>query len=99
MAQAKIKEEYKSTVIAFGSSGLPLGMRSDIDQLAIIALDSNDAYLKNLFEVLPSVAELKKSKVEAELKRIPVVIKPVAAEDVKDKGPAIEKTDDSGDES
>ena len=68
MALSKIKSEYKSTVIAFGNSGLPLGKRDDIDQLAIIALESNDPSLIQLFDRIPPLEQLKKTKVEAELK-------------------------------
>lgn len=70
MAQAVIKDEHKQTTIAFGNSGLPLGLRDDIDQLAILAHESQDPSLLNLFKVLPPLAELKKSKVDAELKAI-----------------------------
>lgn len=67
MGLVKIKKKYETTVIAFGSSGLPLGKRDDLDALAIIAHESNDQKLKDLFEELPSLADLKKAKVEKEL--------------------------------
>jgi hypothetical protein len=75
MAKAKIKKEYLQTTVAFGKSGLPLGNRDDIDDLAIIALESKDKTLLSLFETLPTLAELKKSKVDTELKAIPAAIK------------------------
>lgn len=68
MALSKIKEGSRSAVIAFGNSGLPLGQRDDIDQLAIIAHESNNPSLKAHFEYLPPLAELKKARFEAELK-------------------------------
>jgi len=58
MAKAKIKEEYKNLQIGFNNSGVPLGMRNDIDVLAKIAIENNDTYLKSLFEVLPKEKEL-----------------------------------------
>lgn len=58
MAKAKIKAEYKELQIGFNNSGVPLGMRDDINVLAKIAIQSNDSYLKSLFEVLPSEKEL-----------------------------------------
>jgi len=68
MALAKIKKEHETTVVAFGNSGLPLGQRDDIDQLAIIAQESKNPSLLALFEKLPTLAELKKTKTDAELK-------------------------------
>lgn len=67
MALAKIKKEFETTVVAFGNSGLPLGKRDDIDQLAIIALESGNPNLLSLFEKLPTLEELKKTKVATEL--------------------------------
>lgn len=70
MALARIKKNHHQTTVAFGKSGLPLGHRDDIDQLAIIALESKDQRLMSLFEYLPSLEELKKQKVDKELSRI-----------------------------
>lgn len=80
MATAKIKEEYRTAVVAFGTSGLPLGQRDDIDKLAIIALESSDPTLLKMFEYLPPLEQLKMGKVEDELKvlmpeRIPIIEK------------------------
>jgi hypothetical protein len=72
MALSKIKEEFLNKRIAFGKSGDPLGKREDIDDLAIIALTSNNKTLLDLFEVIPSLDILKKNKTESELLRIPV---------------------------
>lgn len=67
MALAKIKEQYGATVVAFGNSGLPLGQRDDIDDLAIMAQRSQDPTLIQLFEELPPLDELLKNKAEAAL--------------------------------
>lgn len=61
----KIKKEYASTVIAFGNSGLPLGQRDDLSDLAIIAHQSKDPSLLKLFETLPSLEDLQREKVQA----------------------------------
>lgn len=77
MALAKIKQEHKDTFIAFGGGGaLTLGQRTDIDRLAVIALESGDKSLLELFEQpMPSLQELKKQQTDADLKKSPVVIK------------------------
>lgn len=72
MALAKIKKEHATTVVAFGNSGLPLGERDDVDQLAIIAQESQNPNLLNLFEVLPPLDQLKKTKVDKALVAAPV---------------------------
>jgi hypothetical protein len=61
----KIKKEYASTVIAFGNSGLPLGQRDDLNELAIIAHQSQDPSLLELFDTLPSLEDLQREKVHA----------------------------------
>lgn len=68
MALSKIKKEYADTVVAFGNGGGPLKDRNDIDELAIIAQESQDPTIMEFFEVLPPLADLKKTKVDAELK-------------------------------
>lgn len=67
MALSKIKDQYASTVVAFGNSGLPLGQRDDIDDLAIMAHRSQDPTLLELFETLPSLDELLKKKADDSL--------------------------------
>lgn len=52
----KIKEEYKSTVVGFNHSGLPLGERNDLHLLAEMA--KHDLFLANLFEILPTQEDL-----------------------------------------
>lgn len=69
----KLKKEHKATVVGFGSSGLPLGQRTDLNDLAIIALKSRDTTLLNLFEELPTLEELQREKVQAQL---PVIVAP-----------------------
>lgn len=72
MPLSKIKDEFKSTFIAFNGGGRKLlGERDDIDVLAIIAHESQDKTLLVLFEELPPLAELKKARVEASLKKSP----------------------------
>lgn len=70
MAVSKIKEQFLTKYIAFGKSAEPLGKREDIDDLAIIALTSNNKTLLDLFESIPSLGILRKNKTESELKRI-----------------------------
>lgn len=59
--KAKIKAEFKDLQIGFNNSGVPLGMRDDIDILARLAIDGQDQYLLSLFETLPSETELLES--------------------------------------
>ena len=73
MSLSKIKQEFNATIIAFGDSGAPLGERTDIDQLAIMAQESQNPTLLQLFDVLPPLEVLKKTKVSEELKKVPVV--------------------------
>lgn len=69
MAQAKIKQEFLGVVIGFNGSALPLGRRNDIDELAIIAQQSQDPSLLKLFEEeLPDAEVLIQEKVDAEIK-------------------------------
>jgi hypothetical protein len=76
MALAVIKEEYRTKRVGFGNSATLLGNRTDIDDLAIMALESQDKSLLILFEQpMPLLAALKKNKTEAGLKR-PVAVVP-----------------------
>ena len=63
----KIKETAKEKIIAYNGRALPLGQRSDYGELAIIALESGDTSLLEVFETLPTLEELKKQKVEQSL--------------------------------
>lgn len=67
---SKIKEEFKTKRVAFGKSAAPLGSRTDLDDLAIIAHESQSKSLLNLFEKLPALSLLKKTKTDSELKKI-----------------------------
>lgn len=69
MALSKIKNEFLRKRIGFNKSMAPLYKRDDIDQLAIMAHESNNPNLMKLFEELPELSVLKKAKVELELKR------------------------------
>lgn len=75
MPLSKIKKEFETTVIAFGTSGLPLGKRDDIDELAIIAQESQNPNLVQLFDILPPLDQLKKTKTDAVLKSPDVAVK------------------------
>lgn len=72
MALSRIKEEYLQKRVAFGKGAAPLYKRDDIDDLAIIALESKDKSLINLFEFLPPLAELKKKRVEEKIRGLVV---------------------------
>jgi hypothetical protein len=70
MPKSVIKEEFKTTLIAFNGGGSKaLGERDDIDALAIIARKSNNPNLLKLFKVLPSLQELQTDEVEKQLKK------------------------------
>lgn len=60
----KIKNQYLSTTIGYGGSALPLGERdfNSLIQLAEIAYNSKSKTLKNYFETLPSLEEIKEYK-------------------------------------
>lgn len=60
----KIKNQYLSTTIGYGGSALALGERdfNSLVQLAEIAYNSNSQTLKNYFETLPSLEEIKEYK-------------------------------------
>lgn len=72
-SKAKLKAEHKTTFVAFNGGGSTLlGDRDDLDKLAIMAIQSGDKSLLNLFEQpLPSLDELKKSDVDDQLKKGP----------------------------
>ncbi|MFL5810371.1 MAG: hypothetical protein ACJ749_12680 [Flavisolibacter sp.] len=70
MALSVIKTEYKNKKIAFNDKASPIGFRDDIDDLAIMALESNDPSLVKLFKKLPLLSQLKKIKTDEQLKQI-----------------------------
>ena len=67
MPLAIIKKEFLHKRVAFGKSAAPLHKREDIDELAIMAHESNNPMLLRLFETLPTLAELKKKKTDTAL--------------------------------
>jgi hypothetical protein len=70
MPKSIIKEEFKSTLVVFNGGGQKLlGEREDIDVLAVMALESQNPNLINLFEYLPSLEELKSAQFEAQIKK------------------------------
>lgn len=69
----KIKESAKEKIVAYNGRALLLGQRSDYAELAIIALESNDPSLLEVFETLPILEELKKQKIEQNLPELPKV--------------------------
>lgn len=75
----KIKETAKEKLIAYNGRALPLGQRSDYEELAIIALESGDPSLLEVFETLPTLEELKKQKLEHALPQLPELPKTSAA--------------------
>jgi hypothetical protein len=87
MAVAKLKEQHKSTFVAFGGGGSRLlGQRDDLDKLALMAVESGDKSLLSLFEApLPSADELRKSITDSELRKgLPEQNKPADADTDKD---------------
>lgn len=73
MALATIKDEYRTKRIGFNGSAAPLYKRDDIDDLAIMAITSNNPNLLKLFDALPELSVLKKMKVEKLLGRVAAV--------------------------
>ena len=52
-----IKEEFKTTIVGFNNSGLPLGERDDLDKLALMA--QHDPHLAQYFVQLPTADQIK----------------------------------------
>jgi hypothetical protein len=75
MALSEIKPEYQNKKIAFNKHASPIGFRPDIDDLAIMAHESQDPSLIRLFKKLPPLSQLKKQKTDLELKNIPATKK------------------------
>jgi len=65
-----IKEEFKSTIVGFNGSGLPLGDRKDLHLLAEMA--QYDKNLARVFEELPTPDQIKAYKEELFLQNHPV---------------------------
>ena len=69
MPLSKIKSEFLSKRVAFGKTAAPL-YKIDADELAIIALESNNKNLLRYFETpMPELDVLKKARTEAALRR------------------------------
>lgn len=75
MPLSRYKQEFKDKRVAFGKSAAPLYLREDLDELAVIALESGDKTLLDLFEHLPSLEELKKQKTDLELTEVRAALK------------------------
>jgi hypothetical protein len=73
MSKIKIKNEFKAVQIGFNGSGLPLGMRDDLDVLAQIAIDTKDESLLSMFENLPSATEIKSEAGDKFLEENPII--------------------------
>ena len=67
MALSKIKKEFANKRVAFGKSGARLSERKDIDDLAIIALESKNPSLLMLFEQMPDLETLKKKRARMQI--------------------------------
>jgi hypothetical protein len=78
MPISKIKAEHAKKYIGFGKYAKKLGERDDIDDLAIIAHESGDESIIDLFENLPSLADLKAAKTDSQLKKAPATKAPAA---------------------
>lgn len=70
MPLSKIKNNYLSKRVAFGKTAAPLYKRDDIDDLAIIARESGNKSLIDLFETLPELSVLKKARTDKQLKKL-----------------------------
>jgi hypothetical protein len=75
MALAIIRKEFLSKRVAFGKSAARLRDRTDIDDLAIIALESQNENLLRLFETpMPDLQLLKKNRIDGQLKNLVAAI-------------------------
>lgn len=66
---SRIKSAHLQRRVAFGQSAARLYKRQDIDDLAILALESRNPKLLELFEYLPDLDTLKKKRVREKLTR------------------------------
>ncbi|WP_428067423.1 hypothetical protein [Chryseobacterium gambrini] len=57
-----IKEKYKKKVVGFNGSATPLGERTDLLELAEIAVRSNDPSLLIVFKKVPTEEDVKAEK-------------------------------------
>lgn len=67
--EIKIKKEFETEIVGFNGAALPLGQRTDLDMLALLALQSNNHNLLRYFEKLPTLQELETDKAKSFLKK------------------------------
>lgn len=67
--EIKIKKEFEAEVVGFNGVALPLGQRTDIDVLAMLALQSSNHNLLRYFEKLPTLQELETAKASTFIKK------------------------------
>lgn len=69
MAEARIKKEYLRKRVGCGKHYGPLFSKTaqQVNELALVALESKDPSLLKLFEVLPELSELKASLLRKKL--------------------------------
>lgn len=98
MPLSSIKNKYLNKRVAFGKTAAPLYKRDDIDELAIMALESKSPSLIKLFEVLPELDVLKKARTDAALKKDAPVFQDHSKEDpneeLKQQRPDIEQSNE-----
>lgn len=75
--EIKIKKEFETEIVGFNGAALPLGQRTDLDMLALLALQSNNHNLLRFFEKLPTLQELENVKANAFIKKTEEVKKVV----------------------
>ncbi len=75
--EIKIKKEFETEIVGFNGAALPLGQRTDLDMLALLALQSNNHNLLRYFEKLPTIQELENAKTNAFIKKTEEVKKVV----------------------
>lgn len=75
--EIKIKKEFETEIVGFNGAALPLSQRTDLDMLALLALQSNNHNLLRYFEKLPTIQELENAKSNAFIKKTEEVKKVV----------------------
>lgn len=75
--EIKIKKEFETEIVGFNGAALPLGQRTDLDMLALLALQSSNHNLLRYFEKLPTLQELENVKANAFIKKTEEVKKVV----------------------
>lgn len=67
--EIKVKKEFENEIVGFNGAAQPLGQRTDLDMLAMLALQSNNHNLLRYFEKLPTLGELETAKANTFLKK------------------------------